>query len=271
MEAPTIRESLAEYGRGVVGGLLFAVPLLYTMEVWQTGIVASPTRLLVGIASTFALLLLFNRYSGLRRDASFREVVVDSVEEMALGLAVAVLVLLLTGRLHEGDGFASAVGKITVCGMMSAIGVSVGTAQLGTGNPQKDEKPRFGGQLAIALCGAVIVAGNAAPTEEIQRIAFEAAPPLLLGVLALSMALGAIVSGASDFRGARPFSEETVVPSLLFNSTVTVAIGLAASFALLAYFGALHGDAPSIAVAQTIVLGLPASLGAAVGRLLLQA
>jgi len=27
-------ESLQEYGRGIAGGLMFSIPLLYTMEVW---------------------------------------------------------------------------------------------------------------------------------------------------------------------------------------------------------------------------------------------
>src|SRR5687768_4310411 len=33
----SITESLREYGRGVAGGLMFSLPLLYTMEVWWAG------------------------------------------------------------------------------------------------------------------------------------------------------------------------------------------------------------------------------------------
>lgn len=271
MGAPTIRKSAGEYGRGVVGGLLFALPLLYTMEVWQTGLVASPLRLLAGLAGTFVLLLLYNRYSGLREDASFREVAIDSVEEMALGLAIAALLLALTGRLSEGDGFAAAVGKVAVCGMMSAIGVSVGTAQLGEDNPQKDRSVNLGGQLAIALCGAVLVAGNVAPTEEIERIAFEATPTMLLGLLALSLGVSAVVAVACDFRGNRPFSDCIPVPVPLFAAVVTVGVGLIASATLLAFFGGLQGNGLYVIAAQIVVLGLPASLGASAGRLLLQA
>lgn len=271
MKAPTIRESLAEYGRGVVGGLLFALPLLYTMEVWQTGIVASPLRLLAGLGGTFGLLLLYNRYSGLREDASFREVAVDSVEEMALGLVVAALLLWLTGRLGEGDDLPALVGKIGVCGMMSAVGVSVGTAQLGEENPQKDRDVRLGGQLAIALCGAVLVAGNVAPTEEIARIAYSVSPAMLLGLLGLALALAAVVAEACDFRGGRPWSDKIPVPVPIFAATTTVAVGLVASFVLLAFFGGLAGNDFSVQVAQTVVLGLPACLGASAGRLLLQA
>ncbi len=48
MAAPFTDDSLAtlqEYSRGLIGGLLFGLPLLYTMEVWWTGFLAGPLRL----------------------------------------------------------------------------------------------------------------------------------------------------------------------------------------------------------------------------------
>ena len=48
---PTIQESLSEYGRGIAGGFLFSLPLLFTMEVWQAGLTISPLRLLLACAA----------------------------------------------------------------------------------------------------------------------------------------------------------------------------------------------------------------------------
>lgn len=81
-----IAQSIREYGRGVAGGLLFSLPLLYTMEMWQSGFVLAPLRLLIGLAMVFLLLLGYNRYAGVRSDASFWEVAIDSIEELGLGL-----------------------------------------------------------------------------------------------------------------------------------------------------------------------------------------
>jgi len=53
----TVSQSLREYARGVAGGLLFSLPLLYTMEVWWAGFVAHPWRLALYVAGTFLLLL----------------------------------------------------------------------------------------------------------------------------------------------------------------------------------------------------------------------
>ena len=85
----TIGESLREYGRGVAGGLLFSLPLLYTAEVWHTGFAMPVGRMLALVFLTLLLLLGYNRYAGLRQDSSWIEVVIDSIEEMGLGLILS--------------------------------------------------------------------------------------------------------------------------------------------------------------------------------------
>ncbi|HEU4597018.1 MAG TPA: DUF2391 family protein, partial [Pyrinomonadaceae bacterium] len=85
----TTTQSLMEYARGVAGGLLFSLPLLYTMEVWWAGLTSHPWRLAAYVLATFVLLLGYNYYAGLRQDSCFEEVVIDSFEEMGIGLAVA--------------------------------------------------------------------------------------------------------------------------------------------------------------------------------------
>src|SRR5688572_21035236 len=96
----TTTQSLMEYARGVAGGLLFSLPLLYTMEVWWAGFTSHPWRLAAYVAATFVLLLGYNYYAGLRKDSGFLEVVIDSVEEMGIGIAVAAVVLFLLGRVR---------------------------------------------------------------------------------------------------------------------------------------------------------------------------
>jgi len=78
----SIARSLQEYLRGIAGGLLFSLPLLYTMEVWWAGFIAQPLRLLIYILATFTLLLGYNRYCGLRCDASPTEVAIDSIARL---------------------------------------------------------------------------------------------------------------------------------------------------------------------------------------------
>ena len=275
----TVTESLREYARGVAGGLLFSLPLLYTMEVWWAGFTAHPFRLAAYVAATFALLLGYNYFVGLRRDSCFSEVVIDSVEEMGLGLAVALLILWLLGRVTWGMPLEEAAGKVIIEAMTVAVGVSVGTAQLGGGGEGDEDKGvsgggsaagGFGGQLIVALCGAVLFAANVAPTEEIVMIAVELSTWRVLGLALLSLALGALVLYYSEFAGSRRHVRFDRHHDVLVGTVVTYAVALAVSAAILLFFGRFDGQALATCVAQTVVLGVAATLGASAGRLLLQ-
>ncbi|HWQ11571.1 MAG TPA: TIGR02587 family membrane protein [Roseiflexaceae bacterium] len=276
---PGVAQSLREYGRGLAGGLIFSLPLLYTAEVWWAGFTLTPWRLLAGLTVTFALLLGYNRFAGLRSDASWVEVAIDSVEELGLGILVSALILALLGRLRPDMPPDEIAGKVVLEALVVAIGVSVGTAQLGEppedevgmdDEPQGPPEVRFGEQLVLAVCGAVLFAINIAPTEEIQIIALEIGPWRLLGLVALSLALGAVILHYAEFSGARRFVRADGPLNALSGAVVTYAVALVVSAAILWFFGRFDGVSPGLCLAQAVVLGMAAALGASAGRLLLQ-
>lgn len=279
--APPISNSLREYGRGIAGGLMFSLPLLYTMEVWWTGFVADPFRLLVYLAGVFVLLLGYNHYAGLHRDASWLEVVIDSVEEMGLGFLLAAIVLFLLGQIETDHDAFEVVGKITVEAMTVAIGISIGTSQLG-GAAAEGARPKsaaeasaqseasFGGQIVIACCGAVLFAANVAPTEEIIMIAGESHLLKLAGLAVLSLVLTAVILHYIEFRGSRRFVRHGGLTSVVIGSVTSYAAALFVSAGVLWFFGRFDNATLLNAVSQTVVLGLAATLGASAGRLLLQ-
>jgi putative integral membrane protein (TIGR02587 family) len=248
----SVSQSLREYARGVAGGLLFSLPLLYTMEVWWAGFVAHPWRLAAYVAGTFVLLLGYNYYAGLRHDACFSEVALDSVEALGIGLVVAALVLWLLGQVTTEMPANEFVGKVVVEAMTVAIGVSVGTAQLGGEEAKADEGVddiasaahddiHFGGQVVLALCGAVLLAANVAPTEEIVMIAAEISAWRLLGLAGLSLSLGALILYYSEFVGARKHVQFDRHHDVLVGMVVTYAVALVASALLLGFFGRFDG------------------------------
>lgn len=284
---PSVRtpvESLYEYGRGLAGGLLFSLPLLYTMEVWWTGHTASPARMIAAFAATLLLLLGYNRYAGLHHDATWLEVVIDSIEELGIGLLVSACMLWLLGRITLEMGVNESLGKILMESIVVAVGVSVGTAQLGGSEEndsrshqgkEDDRKTDNGAQQAqvlrlgvLGVCGAVLVAGNVAPTEEIMMIASEVNGWRLLGIAVVSMFLCALVMYFSEFRGSG-VHDYTRVDSVL-GVSFTYCIALVTSALLLLLFDGFGHLSNEMRLAQTVVLGLPASLGASAGRLLLQ-
>ena len=281
------RQSLQEYARGVVGGLLFSLPLIYTMEVWWAGFIAQPSHLLLYFGAGFLLLFGYNRYAGLHADASWWEVAFEAVEEMGLGLLVAAGTLWLLGRLNAGMPSEEILGKVVVEGVMAAIGVSVGAAQLGNaggkGNGGSDQgmkreengqekPPGLAAQLVLATCGAVLLSSNVAPTEEILMIAVETSPWKILGLALLSLTLGGVILFQSDFRGARRATPEHHRGAFTFASRTvsSYAVALVTSAFILWFFGRFDGMSVGTCVAQTVVLGVVGALGAAAGRLLLQ-
>lgn len=271
----TPAESLSEYGRGVAGGLIFSLPLLYTQKVWELGMASSPPRLGAGLLVTVLLLLGYNRYSGLRHDASFAEVLIDSVEELGLGLLIAAAVLWLVGVLEPGMPLEMALGVVVLEGLLVAIGVSVGTAQLGGGSDDAGmQGQREGGddmlsQLALGSCGAVLIAANVAPTEEIRRIASAVSGWQLLALVAAGLLLTAVISFYSDFAGSGG-GERPSLGAIVRGVVIGYAVALCVSAALLWFFGQLDDLALLPALERVVVLSAPAALGASAGRLLLQ-
>jgi putative integral membrane protein (TIGR02587 family) len=258
---------------------MFSLPLLYTMEVWWAGFVAEPMRLLLYIVATFVLLLGYNHYAGLHQDASWSEVVIDSVEEMGLGLLVAAGVLFLLGQLETDMRAYEVIGKITVEAMTVAIGISIGTSQLAGGGDEGREKGaaeasakdevRFGGQLVIAGCGAMLFAANVAPTEEIIMIATESRAPKLVGLALLSLLMTALILFYIEFTGSGRFVRSGGVLTVVVGTIVTYAVALVVSAAVLWFFGRFD-QALIVCLSQIVVLGFAATLGASAGRLLLQ-
>lgn len=268
-------ESLKEYGRGVAGGLLFSLPLLYTMEMWWTGFIADPQRFIIYTLVTFALLIGYNRFAGLHEEVTYWDIVMESTEEMGLGLLLGAAVLWLVGQITPAMSLDEIAGKIVVESMVVAIGISVGTEQLGGGGKNKQGDGGQEGavslahQLVMSACGAVLVAANVAPTQEIVVIGVDATPEKLLGLVLASVAIGAVILYFSEFRGAQHGQSPSGAMDMVGGLVVMYGVALVVSAFMLWFFGRFEGLDLPMMLAESVVLAFPASLGASAGRLLI--
>ena len=270
---PATADSLREYGRGIAGGFLFSLPLILTMEVWSISVSVSPARLLAGLVGTFVLLCGYNAYAGLRHESRPPEILVDSVEELGIGLLLATVVLYTLGLIGPASSREEIVALIVVEGLFVAVGVSVGTAQLTSGEDRGQARGRqetVASEVVLAICGAVLVAANVAPTDEVVLLAGGLRPPLLLGTMLASMLLAATLLYFSDFTGSARFAGVRGMFGVVHGTSITYAAALVASAAILWFFGRFDQNALTLNVAQCVVLGFAATLGAAAGRLLLR-
>ncbi len=257
---------------------MFSLPLLYTMEVWWAGFVAGPLRLLLYIVVTFVLLLGYNYYAGMHRETCWSEVAIDSIEELGLGLLLAAAVLFLIGRISFAMNLEEIVGKVVIEAMTVAIGISVGTAQMGV-QPEKkslSEKKhlkyeiRSGGQLVVGGCGAILFAANIAPTEEVVAIATGSSVPQLLALMLLSLVLAAVILYFIEFSGSERFVRRDGLHSVFIGTFSSYSVALLSGALVLWFFGRFDNEATITILAQTVVLGFPSTLGASAGRLLVQ-
>lgn len=278
----SIAISLKEYGRGIIGGLLFSLPMLYTMELWWAGFLSTPSRLLIYLFVGIFLLMVYNHYVGLRKDRSLFEGFMESLEEMGLGILLTIFILYITGRILPEMSYSEISGKIIIEAVTVAIGISVGKSQLGGDNDENEEdiledKEQKSSHhplirsINLALCGAILVASNVAPTEEIIQIALESDTFKVLIIAVLSIAMGGAVLYHINFKGAKQW---VIEPDnhwdILAGTLVMYAVALVSSAFMLWFFNRFDGISVYGMVAQTVVLGFPATLGASAGRLLIQ-
>ncbi len=259
--------------------MLFGIPLLYTVEVWWIGSVTHPARLLFVLAVVFFLVLLLNRTSGFRtmKDASIADAAKDSVEAMAIGLIMVTVVLVLIREITIDSPLRQALGKIVYEATPFTIGVALAGQFLRRGRtPDGDEegggKSAFEATIAdvgATLLGAVFVASAIAPTDEVPLITTAMRAPWILAIVGLSLLVSyAIVFEAGFADQEQRKAQDGYIQHPVTETLFCYLLALLAALAMLWFFQRWEpGDPLDLVLQQTLVLGLPAAIGGAAGRL----
>lgn len=273
-------EELTGLVRGAAGGFLFGVPLLYTMEVWWYGSWVDPRWVLGALLVCGGVVTVLNRTSGFRdaRTTTWRDAAVDAVTITAVGLVCAAVVLVCLREITLSVSLPEAAGKVVFEAIPFAIGAALARQFLKRveSDDEKDaiesDDPAIGRTLAdlgAAALGAMVLALSIAPTDEIPWIASALTPPWLLVIAAVSLVVSyAIVFEAdfSDQAGRR--RHEGLFQRPFAETAAAYAISLLASALMLLFFQRIGPDQSwETWVAYTVVLGLPATIGGAAGRL----
>jgi len=259
--------------RAFGGAVFFSLPLLMTMEMWSLGISMSRFRLALFMLLMIPLLIALDHYSGFRETSTWREDAVDAMVAYGVGFAASFGILVLFGVLEAGTPLREAVGMVALQAVPASFGAVLAVSQLGGGGAREEarmEETGYGGELLFMTAGAVFMAFNVAPTEEMIVIAFKMTDGHVLFLVGVSILLMHAFVYAVEFRGT-PAAPEGASPwSLFFRFTlVGYAIALAVSAYVLWTFGRYEEASLGLRVAEAVVLGFPASLGAAAARLIL--
>lgn len=299
-----LEELLIGYGRGLAGGLLFGLPMLFTMEIWHEAFLMEPTRLVSFLLLQMIVLLGLVWVSGFKKEQeiTFRQVGLESIETLGLALLESAFILFLIGQITANMSGVEIAGKIILEAIPVSMGIAIATSQLGVqkqgeqgqadggsgqgqasdGSGQNQAGGGSGGAgvrtgpigilrtYTTVMGGAFYLGYNFAPVQEITVIASGLDWWRLFTTMVLSLAVtfGLVFAldvqgGVQTVRGA-PLLERPWVETLV---AYVVSLGVAAL--LLFFFRAIPFDSLPSVVDHVVVLGLPCSLGAAAGRLLI--
>lgn len=267
--------------RGLAGGMLFGVPLLYTMEVWWIGAATTPTNMAVVLLFTVGAVLLLVRTAGFHKTSEMRthDVFIGAVEAVALGVVSATVVLVLLREITSDTPFAVALGKIIYEATPFAIGVAVARHVFSRSRDQSDDtsgrsSDRNGvrgtvADLGATFIGAMFIAFNIAPTAEIPMLAAASSPLALLAVMGASLVISYGIVFEAGFGDQEKRREQQGV--LQHPATETMAaylVALAGAALMLLFFRNVQvGDPGPHVLSHIVLLGLPAAVGGAAGRL----
>lgn len=267
------RVFLIGLARAFGGAIFFAMPLLMTMEMWSLGFSMGRLHLALLTAVLIPMLVGLAHYSGFKATRTLGEEVVDGLVAYAVGFVTAALVLWIFGVIRAGMPAGEILGKIVLASVPASVGAALAVGLLGGDKAEEERRKRdagYAGSLFLMAAGAIFFAFNVAPTEETIVIAYQmsAWQVAALGIGSLIM-MHAFVYGV-EFHGGIEVPRGVPWWSIFVRYTVAgYAVALVVSAYVLWTFGRFDGAAYSHMATTTLVLGFPASLGAAAARLVL--
>jgi putative integral membrane protein (TIGR02587 family) len=289
--APAWSKEFGDLVNAVSGGFLFGIPLLYTMEVWFIGSEVQPSVLIYILSTTYIVVFFLIRVQGFRSNSSHRifEAVAESIEAMAIGSACAALMLVLLQQITRDTSLNEGLGKIIFEGVPFSLGVTFSKSILSgerelfsASNPSPakplSQKRQTANQtvweytladFSATLIGAVFIAFAIAPTDEVPMLAAAASPPWILTIMATSLIVSYTIVFAAGFTNQKKRHQQPGLFQRPSGETVfSYLISLLASVLMLWFFHQLSREDPwSLWLSYTVILGLPATIGGAAGRI----
>jgi putative integral membrane protein (TIGR02587 family) len=262
-------------GRAFGGAVIFAIPLLMTMEMWWLGFSMEPGRLLLFMSINVAILIGLSYFAGFEKTFSWKEDAMDAIAAFGVGVFTSAAMLALLAVITFDMTWSEIIGKVALQSVPASIGAMLGRKQLGGGQDTQAEEERkaeagYGGELFLMLAGALFMAFNVAPTEEMILIAYQMSPWHTLALGVLSIVLLHVLVYTVGFSGQESRPEGGTFLSTFFHFTLAgYGIALLISFYVLWTFGRTEDVAPTEIASMVVVLGFPASLGAATARLVI--
>jgi putative integral membrane protein (TIGR02587 family) len=269
------RRFLTGLGRAFAGALIFGLPMLMTMEMWWIGFYADPWKLVLLLIVMIPLLTGLSYIGGFEPTETLRDDAVDAFVAVAVATVMAFVILLVFGVIDLEMSMREIIGMMILQIFSGSIGAVLAQDQMsGGGNEnrksRRERQPRYGQELFLMVAGALFLALNVAPTDEIVLLSYMMGTWQQIGLVLLSLAIMHGFVYSVEFTGTPHARADATFLSLFLRFTVTgYALVLLVCLYLLWTFGRTDGLGPEAIMSACIVLGFPGAIGAASARLIL--
>jgi putative integral membrane protein (TIGR02587 family) len=258
-----------DLARAFGGALLFGLPLLMTMEMWWFGFVLEPWRLAVFLLAALPLLLGLAFYAGFSaRHRGLGHALLDTLVALAVGFLTAAAALALLGVLEVDAPPRQIAGQLLLQAVAGAMGALLAGRQLSAGSEDvgDEDEASYPGELFLMVAGALFLALNMAPTEEMILIAYRMSAGHVVALMAVSLILMHALVYSVGFPGQE--AHDRPLSAFAHYTLPGYALVLLVSLYVLWVFGRTEGHGLAETVDAVVVLGFPGALGAAAARLL---
>ena len=284
-EASAWRNELDDALRGLASGFLIGVPVVFTVDSWWLGDQVSPAEAMVYFVFTYLLTFGAVHWIGFRPGRrNVWQSAGDAMEALALAAATLFFTFGALGQLG-GQPLTTTLGRLAVAAAPVSLGIAVANYLLVRDASQRESSPVAASddrpptiphssriawrELGAAVAGAVFVCMAIVPGDELNDIATEVPVWNLPLVVVMSLLVSYVVVFAADFSGERrrristgPMQHPVLETGAAYVTALLVAL------ASLSLFGHVdHKTALLLVLEKMVLLGFPASIGAAAGRI----
>ena len=117
--------------RAFAGAILFALPLMMTMEMWALGSSIERYRLVLFMALAIPLLIGLSYFVGFEETETLFDDAIDAFVAYAVGFFTSAIMLFLFGVLNFEMSIEEMIGVISIQATVSAIGAMLAQSELG--------------------------------------------------------------------------------------------------------------------------------------------
>jgi putative integral membrane protein (TIGR02587 family) len=255
-------------GRAIGGALIFGLPMMMTMEMWEVGFYIEPMRLVTLILLSLPLWVGVSSIVGFEETKTVGDDILDVLVAYAIGFATSAVVLFALGIITSANGPGETFSMLLLQSVPASLGALLARSLI-NGDKEKKFDPDYHHELIISITGSLFLAFNLAPTEEMILLSYKMQYWHMCALLLLTLAMMQMFTLSNPDVQAESLRYWKIHWQLFVRFTSTgYVLAFAVSLFMLWVFGRADGESPGNLINTAVVLSFPAGIGAAAARLI---